>query len=753
MTSAIELECQLWGGAANVFLPVDGDGQIPDMYRAVLPGSQIDAVLGLDYDPEMSLAGKLDLSVARDVSRSQLAVGLLPFRPSEKAIPIEVAELDEDDPWLGIYLTCLGSLPEKINPKLISSGNWLPEIEYSDFTDVRRVGTIGSLEDLLSRTWPKERVNTPRQMSMINLSYASTASSSIRSDQPVLPNRGFARYDAGPNVIVVCAPDSLDDLALLWNLRAAHGDFYATPIGIPFGELSVSTLQKLTFGPGLARHGFSATTLYVTSCSLSVQQITDAIGDMQEVSVRSATDMLMLGSVLGLSRDEVLLWNEGKASFQGLDTTRHSDILERRNLNEMLMMQLDISVEDAPLPISDDYRVDPWNGSFYNGAHTSWSSIGRGDKIASVVWPSRGLTADSLASIRGVRFSESAPGIAARILVDMLGDLDSVYLLCHAPLLGLLESMAARHGFNWYKDRLRQAGIDAQPGDSVGSSIDELPEKSFHDFKRVLGNSDAAAKYWLAWAERSSIVIKGFPLQCPRCGAKQWIPVGNFSPPITCRGCAVDIEFPFGDRPSIDFKYRLTEQTRRVYEIDAMGHILAARYFDSIFGFGSKSQLIGLHPGMSVFSTAADDEIGEADLLMLTRHGEFIPIEVKRTAKGLNQTELAKLDLLATSLSSPWSGVVACQYSRDTDNLLGSIATRSSDGTHLRMALTYDHLLEPHVAWTLGDDPFAIRSLDDDEIAVREKGFVAFLVSQAKGADTDWFTYSMLRRRTAPGAD
>lgn len=749
----IELECQLWGGAANIVLPIDGNQRIPEMYRSILPGSQIDAVLGLDHDPEMSLAGQVNVSLPRDVSRSQLAVGLLPFRATEKPPPLEVVGLEDDDPWRGIYLACLGSLPEAISPELISSGNWLPDIGYSDFTDVRRVTATGSLRDLLNRTFPQERVTSPRQMSMTNLSYAATASTSIRSDRPVLPDPGFARYDAGPNVLVVSTPGSIEDVALLWNLRAAHGDFYATPIGIPFGELSTSSLRELTRAPGIARHGMSANTLYVTSCSVSTEELSDAIGDVHGVSVRPPADMLMFGSVLGWTRNEVVVWNDGTASFKSLDTAGHHEVLQRRNLNEMLIMQLDVAVEDAPLPLSDDYRVEPWNGSFYNGAHTTWSSIEREGTISSIQWPSRRLAADSLASIRDLRLSESAPGIAARILVERLGGLDSVYLLCHAPLLGLLESMAARQGFSWYKDRLRQAGVDAQPGDSVGLSIDELPEKSFHDFKRVLGNSEAAAKYWLAWAERSSIVIKGFPLQCPRCGAKQWVPVGNFSPPITCRGCAVDIEFPFGDRPTIDFKYRLTEQTRRVYEIDAMGHVLAARFFDLIFSFGSKSQLIGLHPGMSVFSTAGGDEIGEADLLMLTRRGEFIPIEVKRKATGLNQAELTKLGLLATALHSPWSGVIACQYFRDTGSALVPIATRNPDGTHLRMALTYDHLLQPHVMWGLGDDPFELQALDDDAIATREKEFVASLVRRAKDADTDWFTYSMLRRRQAPGTE
>ncbi|MCU1475373.1 MAG: hypothetical protein JWQ64_66 [Subtercola sp.] len=752
LEDAIELECQLWGGATNVILPVDDAGSIPEMYRAILPGSQIDDVYGVGYDPEMSLSGKMDVTQNRDVSRSQLAAGLLPFRSVEKTAPLEVVTLEADDAWRGIYLSCLGTLPEEINPDIVRVGKWLPEINFSDFIEVRRVPATGSLDDLLNRTWPEERVFTPRELSMINLSYAGTVSASIRSDQQVLPQPWFARYDAGPNVLVVCSPGSLDDLALLWNLRAAHGDSYATPIGVPSGEFSASVARQLVSGRGIARHGMSANNLYVTSCSLSTDELSDVLKETDGVSVRPPKDMLMFGSVLGWSRDEVLMWKEGQASYKSLDTASYREILDRRNLNDLLIMQFDISVEDAPLPLSADYRVAPYNGEFYNGVHTTWSSLRRVDAISSVTWPSRELVANSLASIRNLKLSESAPGIAARILVEMLGGLGEAYLLCHAPLLGLLESMAARHGFNWYKDRLRQAGIEAHPGDAVGSSIDELPEKSFHDFKRVLGNSDAAAKYWLAWAERSSVVIKGFPLQCPRCGAKQWIPIGNFTPPVTCRGCAKPIEFPFGDRPSIDFKYRLSEQARRVYEVDAMGHVLVARYFESIFGFGSQSQLIGLHPGMSVFPVDKNVEIGEADLLMLTRRGEFIPIEVKRTAAGLNENELTKLATLGTALRAPWSGVAACQYARDAGELLSSLALRNPDGTHLRMALGYDLLLQLHPVWALGDDPFTTNALDDEEISAREEGFVSSLKRRAKEADTDWLAYSMLRRRADPEA-
>jgi hypothetical protein len=184
-----------------------------------------------------------------------------------------------------------------------------------------------------------------------------------------------------------------------------------------------------------------------------------------------------------------------------------------------------------------------------------------------------------------------------------------------------------------------------------------------------------------------------------------------------------------------------------------MGHILAAHFFAPVFGFGSQSRLIGLHPGTSVRRPGSPNEIGEADVFMLTRWGEFVPIEVKRTASGLNEREIEKLTTLAQALQSPWSGVVACQYAEQAGDELDALAVRNADGTHDRMALTYDHLLQPHAMWGLGDDPFAPTRMTPAEIAEREKGFVASLVTRAKESDVDWLAYSMMRRRRAAKSD
>lgn len=739
----VERECQLWGGAANIVIPLEPEGGPPAMYRIALPGSQVDVVYGMTHGAELSLPATLDVTERRDISRSQLAAGLLEYGKPSNVPPLEIVDLSHDDPWRGIYHACLGMLPRDIDPDIVRHGNWLPEIKFSDFVHVQRVEANGSLADLTQRLRPSEPVMTPRELSMITLSYRQTASSSLRSDRPVLPRSNFTRFDAGPNVLVVCSPGSTADLGLLWNLRAAHGDFYVTPIGLPSDQLSPATLRQVVYGAGLARHGSPSSSLYITSVSVGLEDLQAAAADVAGATACPPADVFRIGDVLGWTRDEVLVWTNGRAAYKPIGSHRHHDLLATRNFNRMTIMHFDVNVEDAPLPSSDDYRID----AFRNGSHTHWASPGYSEKLTPLEWPSRQLMARSVASMRDHELRESAPGIAARVLTGMMGGLWETTLLCHAPLLTLLESMASRQGFNWYKQRMRDAGVEVTPSDSVGSTIDELPEKSFHDFKKALGNDQRATKYWLEWAERASIILKGFPLQCVLCGAKQWIPVGSFAPPITCRGCGEGIDFPFGDRPSIDFKYRLSEPARRVYEADAMGHVLAARFFESVLGIGASGRLVGTHPGMSVLPATGGPEIGEADVLLFTRGGEFIPVEVKRSAPGLTASEVAKLDTLAHALNSSWSAVVACQYIDDTDGGLSNLAERYQDGTHRRIALSYDALLEPRTFWGLGADPFLVPPLTREQIGDREKKFVDYLKQRADDSTSGWLAYSMLKRR------
>lgn len=737
---AIATECQVWGGATSPLIPVEQSGTIPPEYRRILAGSAIDGIRGLHpYALHHLDEARVELPVRETNRWSQPAIALLEFRPQANRPTVEMVELGQDDPWRGIYAACLGVIPDQPLPMLLMDAGLRPELTFEDFINVSRVAAEGSLEDLVRRTSWSERI-TPRVLSMVHLAYGNSGSTAIRSSRRLLPDPDFARFDAGPNVVVVCSPGSIDDLALLWNLRGAHGDLRPVPIGIPLEEAGQASIQKLLFEPALARNGMAAKRLYVTSATLSKEELQRLTGptSAREFAVVDGERMLTFGHGGGWVREEVLSWKDGRSLIVPLPPDSHQELFAERAFSRMARTYFDVYLADCPLPTPDDIRLNGVNHDYVAGALTGWGVAQNRTDTREVTWPSRLRVAMAVAAHRGLELVESAPGVAGRHALQGLGDISWLGNLAHGPLLALLEGMATRQGFGWYKERLRTKGLDADPVESVAPSVDDMQDKSFGDFKRALGNNEKATKHWLLWAERARLIIKGFQLVCDNCGAKQWVGIASFTPPLTCRACTGVMGTPFGDRPNIDFKYRLAEPLRRVYAQDGIGHLLVARHLSLLLGTGNRGSLVGVHPGMEVRLPGVPTTTGEADVLLFTKRGEFVPVEVKRTASGLTSAELSKLDTLGELLGAPWSAVAVCQYGRDVGPDFAGIEAKAHDGAYSRILLTYDVLLDPHPMWTLGGDPFEWCPLSEDEIGERESQFVRGLAQQASHTHADW---------------
>jgi len=740
----VERLCSLWGGAVTPIVPMDESGALSPLYVSKLAGATVDGVEGLHpFDLFALSSAVVQPNPSREAFDEQLALPLLKYRKQDTYAPLEVVTLGAADPWRLIYAACLGSAPTAFDPSSLRRMNLVSSVQMDDFVKVDRVSTRGSLTDLLDRLTARDR-NSPRVLSMVHLAYGGSGSSSLRSDKRVLPEPWFPAFDAGPNIVVVCSPGDVDDATLLWNLRGAHGDSRHVPIGVPLSEATTESIAEISFHPHLARNGSSAHPLYVTSASVTSDELSARLGDSRSFAVAPPDALLSFGT-FGWSRDEVLVWADGQSHFVPHGVDHQHKVLRSRALNDAIYFRVDLSLVDAPFPSGDDIRVDSVDGDFYAGSKTTWGMSRILTEAREVSWPSRLLMARAVAARRDTDLTESEPGRAARVMIERLEDLSEIHNLAHAPLLKLLEEMAARHGFGWYKQRLRGVGGVADPIESVGPTVDELPERSFGEFKKALGNSDKATRNWLMWAEKSGMVVKGFPLQCELCQAKQWLPVDAFSPPVICRGCAREISMPFGNRHTIEFKFRLSERLRRVYEHDAMGHLLTASFLDSVLD----TRLIGLHPGLEVQRIGSTQVLGEADVLLLTRHAELVPIEVKRSSTGITQAELDKLDALSVALHSPWSAVVACQYATEMGDDFATHELRAEDGTYLRIPLSYDRLLSPHPYWALSDDPFAWKPLDDGAIEMRERQFVRRFEQWDPGARRNWSDETMLSNPAA----
>jgi hypothetical protein len=214
---------------------------------------------------------------------------------------------------------------------------------------------------------------------------------------------------------------------------------------------------------------------------------------------------------------------------------------------------------------------------------------------------------------------------------------------------------------------------------------------------------------------------------------------------------------PFAERPNVDFRYRLSERLRRVYQNDAMGHLLVMRHMHALFENGRRGSLVGSHPGIEVLERGSLAVKGEVDVLTLTRDAAFVPIEVKRTSNGFTPEEIEKFNTIVDIMKSPWSGVAVCQYGRDAMPDFTSLEDRTGDrGARFRVLLSYDLLLDPMPSWHLGGDPFRWRPLTAEEIQQREMNFVQGLAS-ASVESAEWLDGEMLHRpspdRPAPDSD
>jgi hypothetical protein len=751
--AAITFECQLWSGANTPVVPVSESGLIRPEYLRVLPGSAIERVRGMDAWGLYNMFGKSEVSVRThdylgetDGFGRQLAVAVLPYGKQKEYRKLAVTQLTEGDPWRGIYAACMGLLPDSPSRDVLRYGYLKEDLRFDEFVSVDRRTATGSLDDLLQRLTSDEYM-TPRQLSMIHLEYGvgkyGTGDQSL-----VLPQPDFARRNAGPNVVVVCSPSSTDDLALLWNLRAAHGDSLPLPIGIPASELTHERLTEISDHELVSRYGIPAKYLYVTSASMGVQELNATLGDAgdREYNVVDHRELLTLGRAAGWSREDVIVWSEGKGRFVPLPAENKKDVLEDTHFGRHTRLQVDVRVPARPFPDGADIRIDGTNSHYYSGANSMSVALRSRSEPVEVAWPNRLLAARAVARNRGLDLTESVPGKSARVALASLTDLWEISNLAHAPLLRLLEEMAARSGFGWLRQRARNLNREVSPTEAVGPTTDELPEKAFSDFKRVLGNREKATKYWLMWAEHAGLIVKGFQLQCLLCGAKQWTPIAAFSPPIVCRGCAEVMVSPFGERHQVNFTYRISERLRRVYEHDAMGHLLTLRYFNAVFHYSAGSDLIGIHPGLNIQREGSTRLEGEADVLLFFSNADLTPVEVKRSFSGVTASEIGKLDRLAAVLASPWSAIAVCDYGAEAPADFVGLERRGEDVAPYRLILSYDRLLDPTPVWTLGGDPFEWNPLTPEQIQERESDFVRRLDQRGEDGPLDWLTQTMLRR-------
>ncbi|MDZ4233335.1 MAG: hypothetical protein U1C73_06165, partial [Dietzia sp.] len=262
--------CNSWGGSAMPLIPVTPHAPIDSRWHRILLQSSIDGIAKTD------LLDEEERTKFRDIQGGdyrQLLLRVLVDLEVPRPTVQTCRGVPADNEWYLAYLALFGDLPG--NPGPTNTWNGLRrDLTYQDVVTIRGVDTEIGAAGLAAL------IRDPSATSAVDLTR-----SKLSAGMPAAINRGplpeSSRFEwdddrisrrYGPNVIVVYQPGSVEDLALVWNLRArfAHPD--GLPLAVPMTDnidQDIATLKGANvehyYGGG---HDVALTSFSVTPADL-----------------------------------------------------------------------------------------------------------------------------------------------------------------------------------------------------------------------------------------------------------------------------------------------------------------------------------------------------------------------------------------------------------------------------------------------------------------------------------------------------
>lgn len=719
-TDAVRIVHELhdsWGGAFMPLVPVGAGEQIPLAWGSLIAATPIDRLVSAMSMDEQE---RLRYSYARgpQAGPQRLLTVLAKRPPPEVKVDVSVCrQLAPDDPWYLAYLAIVGDLPVAANGAQNLRDQLLPALTYSDVVNLHEVGQTPGAGDLLAQLRSPSSL-TVAQLTTTDLGY-----------WPAPVNNGFPDVNSitleakpvatkyGPNLVVVYEPNSVDDLALIWHLRALHGFKSGLPLAIP---ASVDVRAGLECWSGNARHlwGIDGGDMAILSASVEEKSLAEFV-DGLDIDVVDIDDVLIPHRGCAVVSSEIAVFDAASASIpmfspndkQTLGDRLLDDIGHKTSLTALLT--------NHPLPTSETLRggtVD--NRGYIRGFSTSTS---RSRDTARIYYPTGLETLRALGLDHGVETKPSSPGRAGEHLMRMVGGFNDLSRLAFPGVTSLFREMTRGRNTTEIRNRLKKF-LNTEPGEEetdryklIESRLDEalgqpdakeVSYKSLAKIQNLLKVNSTAAKDWTEWAVERGLLLKGFEANCDRCLNKQWRILSDAVPPLICNGCGLPIRKPHPINQLI-FQYHASETLLRAVNSDALPCILALRYLNRL-SRGSNGLFYGSYPGIDVIRISDGVTVGEADVAIVLNDGRWIVGECKTTALGLNQVELDKLWKLAEAVDAAATFVATL----DSSQICGELWKKTDGWNNNRphFALTAEHLYDLGGLHPYGVDPFAWRT-------------------------------------------
>ena len=645
--------CQTWAGGAAPLVAVDRGASIDSRWSPLLFESSIglEAADGVLAEGEPARYSDVGPRGTQELLRIVAEFEERPRVQTCRGIP-------STHPWHLSYLSAFGDLPVRADPGANRRNDLREDLTFADVATIEAAdANSAGCRDLL------DRLRNYGARSAVELTFTQLRAALQGSYNKGMPNasrfsleRSPASIQYGPNVAVIYRPGSVDDLALVWNLRARFAHPRGLPLAIPYDDDTTKCLNAWTrSGFGGAAHFFGlGPNLAVTSFSVSQEEL-DAVVQGTLFAVVDPWELQQPIAGRCVSTTEMAQFVDGRAKIPSFSTT-DSQEMGQSFLGSHLgtWMRITAITTDEPLPPSPTMRRDRYGHALYlRGSITSPRGL---SDFIHIQQPTGLQVLTALAQDRQLIARPSAPGIAGEQLIRAAAGRLSMFA---SPLVvrGLGDLTRRRHS-SLVRKRLNQflAADDLdQKTDryqilaerldrAVGEpDSEELGYLTFDEFSRSTGLPRQAAECWLKWAVARKIVLRGVEAYCPNCQYKQWRPLADTTAELICHGCGEPILHPHGTR-AIDYRYRASEPLLRAMGADTVPAILALRAIALTLGSGSRDGTVfGGYPGVELVDPNTKLVIRELDVLIVLGNGAWVVGECKAAARGLAQTNLDNL--------------------------------------------------------------------------------------------------------------
>jgi len=741
--AAIEDLCLAWGGACGALVPArHGSGELPSRWDGFLNAGVFDQLAQRDVTD--GGADRPEVFVTTEIRGDPLLAVLWGRRDPQEWAIVDCSLPAPDDPWHASYLGCLGAWPKEPAPRHLTPAGLVEDFRFDQLLRVERdVVTEPGAAELITRL-RRPGYTSPSQLSVDGLSLWRLPEASHMTDEPGLPHSGWERSRYGANLVVVYEPGSVEDLALIWNLRAAHALYPGVPLAVP-ATADVAKALRVWSAPNNEAWALRLFGLVtgrpwgLVSASVSQHQLSrwaeQAHGNWAPADVDV---VLHPGERPGRPSTDVAVFRDGRVRIAALAGEDQRFLRDRPSQASRPKLRIRLNPTGRHLPPSRTLaRLLPILWGYRGGG--SEHQGGRLDAILELDWPSGWRVLEAVARDRGMRIAPSRPGRAGIALLRRLESFAELQPLLDPAVLETLNSLGARSGRAWSEHELRElhaklglVGEQAlERSLAIERSLSELALLPFEADRAELTAdrlqqrlSRQAASEWIGWAESRELLLRGAEVSCDHCGAREWRPAAEFAPPVICRGCGQPIRRPFpADR--LVFRYRASEVLRQTLQHSALPHLLAARWLTALL---HRYGLYGLHPGVE-FRDEDGTPVAEADVVLLFSDGTLALGECKLTPRGLLQDDVDKLEALADRVGAGWTFYSVPAWLGDCGELWHRLPRREPERP--RFVLTNEQLLQPagDVEWTAGIDPFQPSPANDEQRVTWHEQFVGRLAA------------------------